>query len=143
MSIGWQSIPTEDMKFSIPRLKGRGSTTPGCVHYLCSFDIWTYSSCTHKLASSRRVKFPKGLGRLIVYEIMRLNYRYYPRLYEDTHGYVRRSPLSVERLRPSNYDYAWCKIPYGPRWWSTHKVKEYVEGRVRIISFPFPSTFNL
>lgn len=87
------------------------------------------------MGSPNRTVFPNGLGRLIVYEIIKLNSERFPWLYrrsdeEDEHP----GPVPNDRLRPSNYDYAWVKIPYGSRWWDVQKVKEYVEKVVGILS---------
>lgn len=75
--------------------------------------------------------FPKGLARLIVYEMMICDYRCFPALYElmdncDT--------PTLEDLRPSNYDYGWCKVPYGPKWWDPRKVLKHVEDEVSLIT---------
>lgn len=85
----------------------------------------------YQMGSPDRSTFPKGLGRLIVYEIISLNYERFELLYapEDDCS----EPVPVDRLRHSNYDYTWLKIPYGDRWWSPERVKAHVENKVDIL----------
>lgn len=85
-----------------------------------------------KLADRERTTFPKGLARLIVYEIMSIDFLHFRRLFPDSDDDTDSTPLSKDRLRPSNYDYAWVKVPYGANWWSPKKVRQHVEKKVRV-----------
>lgn len=129
-STGLPSIPPEDTRSFTPTSKETALIINRYVQENLS-DPCVMMTIVQQLADPERSVFPKGLGKLIVHEIIDTDPLYFPNLYnhEDSDGYVRApaSPVPTECLRPSNYDYTWCRVPYGPKWWDAQTVKKHVE----------------